>query len=124
MGAQALTNYTRQISFLKRAITFADNGVVLKMGTIPAGANIIKPMSGVHVDVVFNAGTTNVLDIGTAADGDFYATDLALGTIGHVALDEAVTMSVTADTDITATVALAGTAATTGSGVVIIAFMT
>lgn len=115
--------YMQQVHYLKLAVTFADNGVVKTLGTIPAGATILKAMSGVLVNVVFNAGTTNVLDIGTTADGDLYATDLALGSIAFVPLDEAVTMSVSAVTTLTATVAIAGTAATTGSAVIVIAYI-
>jgi hypothetical protein len=71
-----------------------------------------------------------VLDIGrsaatggVSADDDFYATDLAMGSIAFVPLDEAVTMAVAADTTITATLALSGTAATAGSAEVFIAYM-
>ena len=122
-ASQARVYHTQQVHYLKLAVTFADNGVVKTLGTIPSGSTILKAMSGVLVNVVFNAGTTNVLDIGTTADGDLYATDLALGSIAFVALDEAVTMAVAADTTLTATVALAGTAATTGSAVIVIAYI-
>lgn len=112
----------QQIHYLRKNFTFADNGKVLTVGTLPAGAVIIKAISGVHVSTVFNAGTTNVLDIGTTADDDLYGTDLALGTVGPVALDEAVSQLVASDTTITATPALSGTAATTGVGQVVIAY--
>lgn len=118
------------VAYIRKTIVFGDNGVAKTIGVIPAGSVIIKPMSGVSVNVAFNAGTSNVLDIGrsaatggVAADDDFYATDLAMGTIAFVPLDEAVTMAVAADTTITATLALAGTAATTGSAEVFIAYM-
>jgi hypothetical protein len=70
-----------------------------------------------------------VLDIGTSADDDLYATDLALGTKAFVALDEAATATnvntwyVSVDTTITTTVALTGTAATAGAATVIIAYI-
>lgn len=115
--------HTQQIHFLRKSFTFADDGNVLTLGTIPAGSVIVKPISGVNVDVVFNAGTTNVLDIGSTANDDLYATDLALGSIAFVALDEGVAMTVAADTTLTATVDLTGTAATTGSAEVIIAYI-
>jgi len=115
--------HTDQVHYLAKDFTFADDGSVLSLGYLPAGAVIIKPMSGVAVHVAFNAGTTNVLDIGTAANDDLYGTDLALGSIAFVPLDEAVSMAVAADTLVTATVDLTGTAATTGSGTVIIAYV-
>lgn len=115
--------HTDQVHYLAKDFTYADDGSVLSLGYLPAGAVIIKPMSGVSVHVAFNAGTTNVLDIGTAANDDLYGTDLALGSIAFVPLDEAVSMTVAADTLVTATVDLTGTAATTGSGTVIIAYV-
>lgn len=115
--------HTDQVHYLAKDFTYADDGSVLSLGYLPAGAVILKPMSGVAVHVAFNAGTTNVLDIGTAANDDLYGTDLALGSIAFVPLDEAVSMTVAADTLVTATVDLTGTAATTGSGTVIIAYV-
>lgn len=115
--------HTDQVHYLAKDFTYADDGSVLSLGYLPAGAVILKPMSGVAVHVAFNAGTTNVLDIGTAANDDLYGTDLALGSIAFEPLDEAVSMTVAADTLVTATVDLTGTAATTGSGTVIIAYV-
>lgn len=116
--------HTQQVHYLRKGFTYADNGSVLTVGTIPAGALILKPASGVHVVTVFNAGTTNVLDIGTTADDDLFGTDLALGTADFVPLDEAIGgYRVSAETTITATPALSGTAATTGDGEIVIAFI-
>ncbi|MEP9368661.1 hypothetical protein [Xanthobacter sp. VNH20] len=112
------------VSYLRKGFTFSDNGSVLVLGTIPAGALIIKPMSGVMVTTVFNAGSTNVLDIGTTADDDLFGTDLALGTAAFVPLDEAIGgYAVAADTTLTATPALSGTAATTGAGEIVICYV-
>lgn len=122
-GTTARRYEEQQVTYLRKAITFADNGTVKTVGIIPAGALILKPLSGVYVNVVFNAGTSNVLDIGTSADADLYMTDGALGSIAFVPLDEAVTMAVSADTTITASVVLSGTTATTGSGEVVIAYV-
>jgi hypothetical protein len=120
---------TQQIHYLRCGISFADNGVAKVVGIIPAGSQMVNLISGVFVREVFNAGTTNVLDIGTSANDDLYGTDIALGTKAFVALDEAATATdvntwyVTADTTITATVALSGTAATTGLAEVVIAYI-
>lgn len=122
-GTAARQYNMQMVHYLRKGFTFSDDGSTLTVGILPAGAQIIKPMSGVAVNVAFNAGTTNVLDIGTSADGDLLATDLALGTIAFVALDEAVTMTVAADTTITATVDLTGTAASAGQGEIVICFI-
>ena len=122
-GSDARRLQEQQVTYLRRTVTFADNGVALTLGTIPAGAVIIKPISGAYVNVVFNAGTSNTINIGTTANDDLYATLLAAGTIAFVPLDEAVTMAVASDTTITATVVLTGTAATTGSADIVVAYV-
>lgn len=123
-GTTARQYATQQVHYLRKSITYSNNGTALTVGVIPAGSLILKPMSGVQVTTVFNAGTTNVLDIGTSADDDLFATDLALGSLAFVPLDEAIGgFLVAADTTITATVGLTGTAATTGAGEVVICYI-
>lgn len=127
-GTVARQNHQQQLHYLRKTVTFADNGVPVVLGVIPAGSVIVNLISGIYVTTAFNAGTTNVIDIGTTADDDVYATDLALGTRAFVAIDEAATANTvntwltTADVTLTATVALAGTAATAGSAVVQIVY--
>lgn len=110
--------HTQQVHYLSKDFTFADNGLTLTLGTVPAGATVIR--GGVVVSTAFNAGTSNVLDLGTSADPDGFATDLALGTIGVIAADEMATTNdagpYTAATTIVAVPALGGTAATAGVG--------
>lgn len=111
--------FTNAIHYISAAIGFADNGKAVTVGAIPAGATIVKPISGLQVNTAFNG--TSVLDIGTTATADLYATDLATGTVTFVPIDEAVGLTVSADTTITAT--LAGTNPSAGAGVVVIAFI-
>jgi hypothetical protein len=103
---------------LSRDFTFADDGSTLELGWAPVGATVIR--GGVVVSTAFNAGSTNVLDIGTAADPDGFATDLALGTIGVISADEMATTNdagpFTSDTQIVCVVDLTGTAASAGVG--------
>lgn len=117
--------YTDQIHFLRKDFTYADDGLTLTVGVIPANSIVLKPLSGVNVSTVFNAGTTNVADMGPSTDSgtDLWATDLALGTLAFVPLDEAVTFLVTVDTTVQIAVDLTGTAATTGAGQVVIAYI-
>lgn len=116
--------HTQQVHYLRKSITFADNGVAVTVGTIPAGSLVLRPVSGVHVTTAFNAGTGNVLDIGSSANDDLWGTDLALGTATFVPVDEAIGgFLVTADTVVTATVALSGTAATAGAAEVVICYI-
>lgn len=129
VGSTARKLHTQQIHYLRCGVFAADNGKPKKVGTLPAGAIMIQPISGVAVTTAFNAGTTNTINIGTPADDDLYGTVMALGTKAFVPLDEAATATnvntwlVTADTDIIATVVLSGTAATAGEAEVLIAFI-
>lgn len=116
-GTNAREYQTHQVHYLAANITYADDGLVVPLRYIPAGAMVIR--GGVVVTTAFNAGSTNVLDIGTVADDDGFATDLALGTIGRIEADEMATSNdcyVTVDTLINCTVDLTGTAATAGAG--------
>lgn len=103
---------------ISKDFTYADNGSTLTLGYVPIGGTVIR--GGVVVSTAFNAGTGNVLDIGTAADPDGFATDLALGTIGVISADEMATTNdagpYTSDTQIVCVPALSGTAATAGVG--------
>lgn len=128
LGTRARQYHQQMVHYLRKTITFEDDATEVEVGWIPSGALILAPASGVHVVTAFNAGTTNVLDIGADTgndDPDDYATDLALGTAGFVAVDEGATgvFRATADTKITATVALSGTAATAGEAEVVICYI-
>lgn len=124
-GTTARKYHTSQVHYLRKAIAYSDGASAeVEVGIIPAGSTVIR--GGVVVTTAFNAGTGNVLDIGTAADPDGFATDLALGTVGVIVADEMATTDdayVTADTTITATLALTGTAATAGAGFVWVEYL-
>lgn len=124
-GSTARQYATQQIHYLRRSFTFADDGLTLDVGTIPAGSLVLKPISGVAITQAFNAGSTNVADMGPSTDSgtDLWATDLALGTLGFVPIDEAVSNLVSVDTLVQIAVDLTGTAATTGTGEVVICYI-
>lgn len=115
---------TSQIHYLRKAITYADDGLTVTVGTIPAGSLILKPISGVMVNVAFNGGSTNTLDVGPSTDvgTNLWATLLALGTIGFIPFDEVVTLLVSVDTIVQAKVVSTATASA-GSGVIVIAYL-
>lgn len=123
-GVPARDDNTQNIHYLRRDITHADMGKLLTIGTVPDGAQIIKPISGAQVKTAFNSATTAVLDIGTTADGDLFATDLDVKTaVAFLPLDEAVSFAVTGDTTITAQLAETGAAATAGAACIVIAYL-
>jgi hypothetical protein len=117
-GTVARDYHTAQVHYLTKSFTYADDGSTLSMGYVPSGGFVVR--GGVIVSTAFNAGSTNVLDIGTADDTDGFATDLALGTIGVITADEMATTNdayCSADTEIKCVVDLTGTAATAGVGI-------
>ena len=124
-AATTARQYSQQmIHYLRKGITYADDGTTVDVGTIPAGSLILKPLSGVYVNTAFNGATTNTLDIGPSTDSgtNLWGTLLALGSIAMVPLDEAVAMSVSVDTLVQAAV-VSTTGASAGSGEIIIAYI-
>lgn len=115
----------QMIHYLRKTIGFAMDGVAyVKVGVIPAGSLILRPLSGVQVGTAFNAAGSNTLNIGTPGNTDLFATLLALGSAAFVTLDEAAGLPpVAADTTVVAEVVLTGTAATAGAAEVIIAYI-
>lgn len=131
MGSTARQNAQQMTHYLRANFdyTVGDAGVVT-VGYVPEGAIIVE--GGIHIDEAFNAGTANTANVGyeahgtVVADADGLATALALDTAGFIAADAlsaATNRKFQADTKITATVTLTGTAATAGSGSVIIGYI-
>jgi hypothetical protein len=126
MAIPARNDGSQSIQYLRKKISYLDGitGVV-QVGTLPIGAIVLR--AGVVVTTAFNGGSTNVLDIGTTADDDGFATDLATGTIGVIVADEMATTNdmgpYTANTSIIATHAQTGTATTAGEGYVFVEYM-
>lgn len=113
------------VHYLRRNISFADGASnIYTVGIIPAGALILKPTSGIFVSTVYNAGTNNNLIIGTTSGGNELLTATAMTSTVFTAVNTTTgVFRVSVDTTIYATHALTGTAATTGAGVVVIAFI-
>jgi hypothetical protein len=123
-GTNARRYHHCMTHYLRKAIAYTNgNGAVITIGTVPAGALIDG--GAVTVTTAFNAGTANTLDIGTTGDADGFATLLALGTVGRIAMDELATSNdlyCATDTVITCTLTVSGTAATTGQAIVTVFF--
>jgi hypothetical protein len=125
MTTPARQYHTQQTHYLRKSITFSNLGTTVDVGVVPAGAIIID--AGVIVTTAFNSGTTDVLDIGTSADTDGFATDLDLRTAGRIVADEMATSNdlgpFATDTTIKAELAATGTAASAGAGEIYVAFI-
>jgi hypothetical protein len=126
-GTSARQFHTQQIHYLRKSLvetgTTANQSEVFVVGVIPAGALILKALSGVNVDVAYTSATNKLVNIGTTANDDLYGTSLSVASIAFVPLDEAVAMTVAADTTITASHALTGSAGTAGRAEVVIAYI-
>lgn len=114
------------IHYIRKDFTYLNDGQTIVVGTIPAGAVIIKPMSGVSVTTAFNGGSTNTLDIGYSDDSgtNNLATLLALGTLAYVPLDEVIGDFYTGASDRIISAKVVSTAtASAGVGQIIIAYV-
>lgn len=125
-GSSARRNTTQQVGYLRKGFTFSSTTAVAQtLGVLPAGAIVVN--AGVVVSEAFNYGTNNRLDIGTSADDDGFATDLALGTVGLIVWDELATSNdlgpYSADTTLTFTPDLTGTPGTTGIATVFVEYI-
>lgn len=122
-GTTARQYSYQMVHYLRKDFTYADT--TFNIGTLPAGAIVIG--AGVIVSTAFNAAGNDVLDIGTSSDGDGFATDLDLSTIGNIVWDELATSNdlgpYTADTVITGEYAYTSTAPTAGAGSVYVLFI-
>lgn len=111
---------TQQITYFRKTIDYTDNATVIDVGVLPAGALVLKPLSGIAVNTAFN-GTSQTFDLGTSDNTDLWATDLSLSVTTFVACDESVSFLVTAVTLVQCV--FTSTSASAGEGEVIIAFI-
>ena len=116
-NAEDLVRNTDPLCYAQRA-TLAYTDVVAKnLFTLPLGAVIIGFV--INVTTAFNAGTTNVIDIGTAALANRFVDDKAVGTPAAMSLtpsaDEA---ALTASTLIKGIYVPTGDAATAGAATI------
>lgn len=111
---------------LRKDVTFeTTSGEPIKMGRLPAGAVVLRTVIG--VTEAFDAGTTNVLIVGTATDDDALVaaggvdeTAVAVTSVAPATLAGAVAPS--ADTDIYVEFTQSGTAATAGAAWVVVEY--
>ena len=122
-GTAARQFHTQQTHYLRKAFTFADTATTFTVGTLPAGACIMAATSGVDVQTVFNALTTNRVNIGITGATAKYASNSSMLALGFVAMAVAVGHKVTVDTPIILTTDFTGTAATTGEAIVVISYI-
>jgi len=108
-------------------VVFEANGTTTDIATLPANSQIFQIT--VDVTTVFNAASTNTLDLGDGSTADQYADALALGSLARVLATSDVSQIGnlidigTSDITVTATYNQTGTAATTGAATVTVLYL-
>ncbi|WP_050384577.1 hypothetical protein [Bradyrhizobium pachyrhizi] len=128
-GTTARKNALQLVHYLRIAVNFNDAGIAAGVGkqVLPAGAVIIG--TDVNIVTAFNAATTNVLTVGSAAgaNADIVAgadvTESATGLTQNIKPTGAMLVPLAADTQVFAQFTQTGAAATAGKAIVIIKYV-
>lgn len=117
--------HTNQTHYLRKTLAVGEitSGVAVNLGYLPAKAVVLG--ASAVVSTAFDSATSDVLNIGTSADGDGFATSLDISSVGLKAADELATsddLYVTSETLLTATWTGAGTAPTVGTVIVVVEY--
>ncbi len=126
MPGTARQSHMQVVHTLRKRINYNDAGVAtgVLVGTLPAGA-IIENVSAL-ITTAFNAGTTNVINVGTTTTGAEVgaSAQIIAGTPGQKKLTAFLALGVmAADQDIWVSYVPTGTAATTGVGYITLTFI-
>ena len=113
------------VHYLRKEVNYNDPGIAsgIVIGRLPANAQITQALT--RVRTTFNAGTTNVLTVGTNAtsfDNVFGAADIAEGSAGNNAAPLANLQDIQVEADVFVKYTQTGTAATQGKAVIHIAY--
>jgi hypothetical protein len=127
LSGTARNSGTQQLHFMGKDVTIATVGIgtsdTVKVGRIPAGSRIQSAQ--VHIVTAFNAGTTNVLTVGTSSGSNadiVGAAELAEGSTGATVVLTGAQLTFASDTDIYVKYTQTGTAATTGAATILISY--
>lgn len=126
-GTVARQLSTQQTHYLRKSVAYNTTGIAsgVSMGWLPAGAQILR--TGVNVTTVFNAATTNVLTVGTAADSGLdnivAAGDVNEAAAAFTSVTTGAVVAITADTEIKVSYTQTGTAATTGAATIVLEYV-
>ena len=118
--------HTNQTHYLREQLVVGSitSAVPVNLGYLPSGAVVIG--ASAVVSVAFDSATSDVIDIGTSADADGFASAVDISSVGLKAADDLATsddLVTTADTLITATWTGAGAAPSAGTVDVIVEYV-
>lgn len=87
-GTTARQYATQQVHYLRKRVTFEDEGTEVTVGIIPAGSSVIG--GGAHIVTAFD--DTSTIDVGfkdgsSTDDPNAYATALTATAVGFIELD-------------------------------------
>lgn len=113
------------VHYLRKEVNYNDPGIAagVVIGRLPANAQVMQALA--RVRTTFNAGTTNVLTVGTNAanyDNIFGTADIAEGSVGNNAATLANLQEALAEADVFVKYTQTGTAANQGKAVIHIAY--
>lgn len=113
------------VHFLRKEVNYNDPGIAsgVVIGRLPAGAQVTQALA--RVKATFNAGTTNVLTVGTNAssyDNIFGAADIAEGAAGNNVAPTANLLEAVNEADVFVKYAQTGTAANQGKAIIHVAY--
>jgi hypothetical protein len=128
MPVTARQNATQQVHYIRYNFAFNTVGATAiqqSMGAaVPAGAQIVGVT--IAIPTAFNAGTTNTLDVGTAAAPTALISAAALGSAA-ISLSQPATLqgqlSASADTELFVRYNFTGTTPTAGAATVVVAYV-
>jgi hypothetical protein len=113
--------HTQQIMYIRKTVNWNDANIatgVPSSFSIPAGAMVV--LQSVRVRTAFNAGTTNALNVGTAAGGTQFFTDAATAGARQPTIAN---LTFATDTDVFYQYAQTGGAATAGVADIVIGYV-
>ncbi len=127
MGKAARKPYQPLVPYISKSFSYNTpriaTAATVQVGTLPAGA--LHTQTIVRVKTAFNAVTTNVILVGTAADQDAFIEDgdVLEGVADTTISERGAGTVMTADTPVYVTYTQTGTAATAGEAEVILVFI-
>jgi len=125
MATPARVYHTQQVHYLRKSVAFdtPNIGSGVPMGTLPDGAIVVDLIA--VVETAFNAGTTNVLVVGTASNDDALidASGVTEATPAGYRDDTGLGYVASGDTEVLVKYTQTGTAATTGAATIIVAYV-
>jgi hypothetical protein len=118
------------VAYVRRTVSLADLSAPPTSAGVPIGAleaGAIPLATHVYIETAFNAGTTNVLDVGTSGTpaGFIPTATVVPGTTGYKTLATGTLAGIplAADQVVYAKFSQTGTAATTGKAVISVTFL-